>query len=180
MIIAITGVPGTGKSSVSRILGRLLDYRVVDVNSLAREKKLLKGYDRKRQTYVADLGAISREVRRLGRLNKGDLVVEGHYSEEVCRPDVVFVLRCNPRVLARRLGRRKYARGKIRENVLAEVLDSSTINALKRCARVFEVETSGLKPGETAKLVLKMVRNPGGERRNGIDYARYLDFAVSL
>jgi adenylate kinase len=56
----------------------------------------------------------------------------------------VFVLRCNPKVLERRLRGRGWEARKVRENVMAEILDSCLIAAQNNYAteKVTQVDTS--------------------------------------
>ena len=46
MIIAITGTPGTGKTSISKVLQEN-NYEVVDLNKVACENNFLIGKDEK-------------------------------------------------------------------------------------------------------------------------------------
>ncbi|MCK5636466.1 MAG: dephospho-CoA kinase, partial [Thermoplasmatales archaeon] len=49
MIIAITGTPGTGKTSISEVLQKN-KFEVVDLNKVACEKDFLIGKDEKRDS----------------------------------------------------------------------------------------------------------------------------------
>jgi adenylate kinase len=57
---------------------------------------------------------------------------------------MVFVLRCNPKVLERRLRGRKWESRKVRENVMAEILDSCLIAAQNNYAKqkITQLDTS--------------------------------------
>ena len=71
------------------------------------------------------------------------------------------MLRCDPPVLRRRLARRGYPEGKVRENSLAEVLDSITFEAVGRLGegRIIELDTTHMRPGKVAAAVVRMAKD---------------------
>jgi adenylate kinase len=169
MKIVITGSVGTGKSSVSAELARLIGHRHVDVGKivLANRKKLGAGYDRKRKSVVADLGKTKKFLAGKKFLYKGN-IIEGHYSQELAdNPDFVFVLRCEPSELDRRLMERKYDRRKRAENVLAEILDSCAIESEARFGKkvVFEIGTDGKAPEKVAAEIGKILSGKKTKKR---------------
>ena len=71
-------------------------------------------------------------MQRFTHLNGRPLIVDTHHPEGIVLNNVttvVFVLRCDPVILIRRLRQKKWSREKIRENVMAETLDSCYIYA---------------------------------------------------
>ena len=60
MKIAITGTPGTGKTTCSKKVET--GYEIVHLNEIIKEKKLYSSFDEKRQTLVADIEAIDEEL----------------------------------------------------------------------------------------------------------------------
>ncbi|MEM4389215.1 MAG: adenylate kinase family protein [Candidatus Micrarchaeia archaeon] len=142
MRVLVTGVPGTGKSSLAPYIARRLGAKLIAINALVRQKKLYSRIERD-GTLVVRVESLKRELARLLRQEK-NAVVEGHLGCEMRLPvDLVIVTRTNPRVLARRLRARGYAKRKIEENVLAEALDYATINATQRFGKVYEIDTTG-------------------------------------
>ena len=112
MILAITGTPGTGKDTISKLLAKSLNFRLVDLNQLAKEKNLLKGYDEKRKCDIVDMQGLAREVRKL----RGNQVIQSHYSH-LLPSDLIVVLRADPAELRKRLEKRGWAHEKIQENM---------------------------------------------------------------
>jgi len=154
-VIIVSGTPGTGKTRFSRLLARKLDIDSIDMTRFAKQRNLIKSYDRRRRTYVVDEGRLRRELKRYLTNLKKKALVEGHYADSVVPTrlvDAVFVLRCDPRVLKDRLKRRGYPQAKIRENVEAEILDICLNEAVAThgLEKVAEIDTS---TGTTDDLV---------------------------
>ncbi len=148
MRVALTGTPGTGKSSVAGELARR-GSPVVYLDRLAEERKLIVGFDAARGTREVDVEALDREVDLPVKL--GFLV--GHYAH-LLSVNLAIVLRCHPKVLAERLTNRGWPEAKVRENVEAEAIDVITQEAVARLPLVYEVDTTRSTPEAAAGAVL--------------------------
>ena len=82
MIIAITGTPGTGKSSITGYLSRITGWEKIGLNQLAEEKNLYLGHDKARKCKIVDLGRIENEVEKRKVLGK-PLIIESHYAHDI-------------------------------------------------------------------------------------------------
>ena len=70
-VIAVTGVPGTGKTTIAKKLAKRLKYHYLDVNKLVSEHKLSEGYDRERTTKIVDIKKLNRFlIREIGFFKK--------------------------------------------------------------------------------------------------------------
>ncbi len=142
MLIALTGTPGTGKSSVAELLRRR-GYRVASVVELAKK------YD---CVIDEENGELVIDVEKLADRIDFDGIVEGHLSH-LLKPDLAIVLRCNPAALKERLMERKWSEEKLMENVEAELLDVILVEALEHAGEVYEIDTTEMSVDEVADVV---------------------------
>lgn len=135
MRVAITGTPGTGKTSVSALL-RERGHDVLDMTQYIKDNGLREEYDAERDTYDVD-------VERLNDClaDYDNIIFEGHLAHFM-DVDSVIVLRCHPDVMKGRLEARGYSEEKVRENIQAEVLDVILFEAVESGIPTFSVDTS--------------------------------------
>jgi adenylate kinase len=149
MQIALTGTPGTGKTTIAG----LLPYRVIDINALVKGGMNF-GIDPERGCLDADMDALA---DHLAKLNSDDIsILDGHFSHHFA--DWSIVLRLSPAMLKSRLEARGYSAPKIKENLEAEALDVILVEAVERCDRVDEIDTTGKSPMEVAELVTRIIQ----------------------
>lgn len=171
-IIIITGTPGVGKTSVSAALASRIDAQLVSLGELIRKEKLYIGFDKERDTLIADIGKISRRVSEIISKAQKDIIIEGHLAVEVTPAEeasIVFVLRRNPEELKRILEERSYTERKIMENLAAEILDVCLFEAVKKFGveKVCEIDVTSKSVDEVVQEILDVL---GGlrERRVGV------------
>lgn len=171
MRIALTGTPGTGKTSVAR----LLPYRVLDINALIKDEMLHLGSDPNRGCLVADVDALEKRINELaGAKPDEDVVLESHFSHQFA--PVAIVLRTSPKVLRDRLAKRGYSEKKIKENLEAEALDVILVEAVEWCDQVHEIDTTQRSAEETADLVTKIIRGESKLPPGKIDWTVDIDW----
>jgi len=171
MVIAVSGTPGAGKSVFAQALAKKLGAQVIDLNALIKEKKIYKlDID---GTRIANLPKMRKEFARILKASRGLVIVEGLLAHLLLKRHLthVVVLRTRPKVLERRLRTRKYSKAKTRENVEAEALDIILWEAVQvhGMDRVYEIDTTKLKPGAAMRLFLdalagKISLSPGKVR----------------
>lgn len=152
----------------------------MEVGRLSVEEGLTLGYDRRRECHIADLEALARYLMERFSGEGGFLVFEAPFVVRLRRPltpRAVFVLRCEPRELARRLKSKGYKPAKIMENLWAEILDYPLQEALAVYgpSKVHELDVSrgGLKEAVSEAVgVLKRRRRPS---HGGIDWLGKLE-----
>jgi len=165
VLVAITGTPGTGKSTAAKLLdGR--GYYVVYLDQLAEERKLITGVDQARGAREVDVERLDQGIQVPVKL--GFLV--SHYAH-LMSVDIAIVLRCHPRILAKRLRFRGWSDAKVRENVEAEAIDVITQEAVGRLPYVFEVDTSQASADKTAAMILSILQGKTqGHEPGSIDW----------
>ncbi len=121
MRIAVTGTPGVGKTTLSRLAAQHYGWERADVRELAQAHSLVVAYDEADEADVVDVEALA-AVLAAERASDHVEVLDGHLSH-LLPVDVVWVVRCDPRVLEGRLRERGYSEAKVRENLEAEAVD---------------------------------------------------------
>jgi len=139
MLIALTGTPGTGKTSLLQSILEAARFTTcsfsgVDLNAFIREHDLITGEDPERDSHNVDIGRMRELVHeKLGQKTDEDdskartprpnlVLVEGHLAHHL-DPELCLLLRCSPRVLRERLEKRGYSKEKVRENLEAEAMN---------------------------------------------------------
>ncbi|MBI1974020.1 AAA family ATPase [Candidatus Micrarchaeota archaeon] len=146
--IIVTGTPGTGKTSVGGLVAKELGLPFVEANAIVRKEKL---WARKPEVNLAKLRK---------RLSREWGVIEGHLLCEFSIPGaVVLVLRCNPRVLEKRLAKRNYSRRKLKTNLEAEAIDYCMQRAEQEYgpSRIIQVDCTRLDEKACAKRCLRVL-----------------------
>lgn len=185
MRVAITGTPGTGKTTATELVETDLD--VIHLNDLVREQDLTAGYDEERDSVVVDLDAV--EERLAGREG---VLVESHLAHRFPM-DRVVVLRCRPEVVEERLreggdsaekasenaetaGQSRALARKARENAESEALDVILAEAVERHGEgnVYEVTTDDRTPEEVAREIEAVIAGERDPAAGTVDYVDYL------
>ena len=154
-IIAMSGVPGTGKTVVAKIAAKKLSANLIDIKALVG-KDIPYTIDKDRRTKVVGTRDVEKAVT--ARLVDGLNIVDGHYSH-LLRADMVIVLRCAPPTLEACLKRRRWSAAKIRENVACELLDEITQEAVGVHGekKVIEIDTTKRSPYAVAGDVVDVL-----------------------
>lgn len=166
MMIGLTGVPGTGKTTVADILEER-GVHVVRINDTITPYILERDPDR--DTIIIDEELWAEEFRPV------DGVVEGHLAH-LLPCDRVVILRCDPDVLVDRLILRGYSPEKAEENALAEALDSTLIEALENHDPevIYEFETTDTTSETVADFVLDVRAGDASPSHGTCDWSLYL------
>lgn len=145
MRISITGTPGVGKTVTAEKVSTVLQLTHMNITKTAVTMGAALKKDN--NTYV-DVDILRKKLEKMD-----NIVIDSHFAE-MFDVDFVFVLRCEPKILYKRLKERGYSKEKIKENVMAEILDYCLIHALDyhNPEKIFEVYT-----GEE---IIALVHNP--------------------
>lgn len=161
-VVVVAGVPGTGKSTLSRWLARRLNGVHLNLTRFVLEKGIWINYDKTRRSFVIDYEKLLKILRRLFAY-KRFIVFDTHWVEVVkdanITPERIIVLRTNPLVLAERLSVRGWPQRKVAENVEAELLGVVSREAIECFGKnlVYEIDTSKVSVQEAVELAYKAV-----------------------
>jgi adenylate kinase len=188
MIIAISGVPGVGKSQVAALLAKQLEAQLISITALVKAGKIPYTWDKIRRTKVVAVRDVQRAVSKITSAQRARaiFVIEGHLAH-LLRADATFVLRCNPIALRKRLRARRWRKAKIEENVQAELLDVITAEALDKIAnrrrairkitrpsrfgkqairpKLYEINTTRKSPEQTARMISRILKSKAYARK---------------
>ena len=166
MMIALTGTPGTGKTTIAS----LLKTRGMQVIS---QKETMGPYllehDAERDTDIIDEEAWADDFVAV------EGIIEGHLTH-LLPADRVVVLRCRPDVLAARLRTRGYAEDKVQENAEAEALDVILIEALEVHPEeeITVIDTTTQSAEETADEIEAFIRGDALHSLTVPDWSEFL------
>ncbi len=169
MRVAVTGTPGTGKTTATTRLETDLD--VVHLNEVIESAGLTAGTDEARGSWIADLDAVADWFA-----GRTDVLVESHLAHHV-DVDRAVVLRCRPDVLARRLAERGEPAAKAAENAEAEALDLVLTETVERHGedRVYEIDTTDRDPGAVATEIEAVLAGEREPAAGTVSFLSYLD-----
>ena len=144
--LALTGTPGTGKTTLAQMLGKPL-VRLSDYYEACSDGRDKGG------EWLVDLERLAQAVER----DAGpETVIEGHLAHRLGLCETVAVLRCHPEELQERLTSRDYTEAKMRENLEAEAMGIITAEALETEVNVHELDTTG-QPLATSATELESI-----------------------
>ena len=128
---------------------------------------------------VVDLARVRTRLSALVSQTSGATIVESHIPEQIITKGLVkqvFVLRCHPRTLERRLAKKKWAKDKIRENVLAEVLDACLTSSVEYYGprRIAQIDTTHSSVRKCVVIAEAYLNRASGKQVK-IDWIKTLD-----
>ncbi len=136
-LIIIAGTPGTGKSTLAKLIAKL-GYVRLDLHH--HYQQLSIGYNQKKQSYDIDYKKFEKLVKE--KLKEHPKIVLDSHIAHLLPPKLVstcIVLTCtNLKELKKRLQKRKYPLAKIRENLDSEIFQICLTEAQKHHPLVFD------------------------------------------
>ena len=166
MRVAVTGTPGTGKTTAVERADTDLD--VVHLNDVIEREGFDAGTDDERGSVVADVDALDAWLN-----GRDDVLVESHLAHHF-PVDRVVVLRCHPETLEQRLTERGESRAKAQENAEAEALDVVLSEAVaEHDESMYEIDTTDRDPDAVARDIEAVV---AGEREPSVGTVDFIDY----
>jgi adenylate kinase len=173
--VLVTGTPGTGKTTISRLLAKKLRASYVNPRILLRREGIDYVYDMKRRTRVVSLKRLDQALGKYAARADRGMVIDSHIALEtgsLPRLARAIVLRCDPVILERRLKRKRWSKSKIGENLLAEILDICLWDAVRSYGwnRILEIDTTGKRPHYVIQLVMRDLKKRRIQERSKVDW----------
>lgn len=167
MRIAVTGTPGTGKTTVTARVESDLD--VLHLNEIITAEELTTGHDEKRDSAIVDLDAVGPYLD-----GREDVIFESHLAHNF-DADRVVVLRCHPEEIEKRLASRDESEASIEENAESEALDVILGEAVNRHGeeKIYEIDTTEKDVDAVAREIESVIagtREPSAGTVSFIDY----------
>jgi adenylate kinase len=168
MRVAVTGTPGTGKTTATDLVESAL--QVVHLNAVIESEGFETGTDPERGSVVADMDALGTWLD-----DRENTLVESHLAHHF-PADRVVVLRCHPETLSERLTERGEHEGKARENAEAEALDVVLAEAVERHGpdKVYEIDTTDRDPDAVAAEIEAVVAGEREPSAGTVDFVGWL------
>jgi adenylate kinase len=144
---ALTGTPGTGKTSVSKLLNEKITS-LSDYYEEASEGKTKDG------EWLVDIGKLNIILK-----TSDSRIYEGNFAHKLNDIDRIIVLRCDPTILKIRLEERGYKKEKVMENLEAEAIGlifSESIDYVGE-NNVVQIDTSKTDVASISKIIEKYV-----------------------
>ncbi|MBW2977458.1 adenylate kinase family protein [Candidatus Woesearchaeota archaeon] len=149
MIIAVSGTPGTGKTTLAKKLMNKFNYPLLDVKKFIKEKKLAESYDKKRKSNIVDIKKLNKglikEIKSIQKEHKPKgIIIDSHLSHFLPKKyvDLCVITKTDLKTLEKRLKKRRYNKEKIRENLDAEIFDICLNEAKENKHKVLVVDTT--------------------------------------
>ena len=158
MLIALTGTPGTGKTTVSHLLAAQ-GITTYSLNELALSHHFVQGMDVKRGSNVLDMEKINAYIKKECGGKTEPIILEGHASHWLLQVQWVIILRCHPKTLRQRLKTKSWNEEKIQENVEAEILDIILCETteIHHSHHLLEIDTTNQTPASVANIILSQI-----------------------
>ena len=184
MMIIITGTPGCGKTTISKILSNKIGAKLISINYLLDNYNLNLGTDEVRGYKIVDVDRMNPIVDKIKEDNTDRTIIfEGHLEKRIAgtleailaqdypNADKIVVLRCNPPELENRLKTRDWTDKKIHENIEAEILGICTQESYETYGDIVqEVDTSTKTPMEVAEAIEDIINDKKEYPLGEIDY----------
>ncbi|GAB3694302.1 adenylate kinase family protein [Halorubrum pallidum] len=167
--VAVTGTPGTGKSTATALLDD--EYDVTHLNDRIKgDDDLWTERDAERDTLVADIEAVREH------LGNWSGVLDSHLAHRF-DADRVVVLRCHPETIESRLRERGESAATAEENAESEALDVVLSEAVAEhgAESVYEIDTTDADPESVAAAVRAVAEGDREPSAGTVDFMEYLE-----
>ncbi|NVM01134.1 MAG: AAA family ATPase [Candidatus Helarchaeota archaeon] len=162
-VIILSGTPGTGKTTIAKILSEALNANLIDINKEVIENQFYT-FDSERETKIADIKKLKKHLKKIiQEIHSEYILVEGHYAD-ILPDELVYkaiILRTHPEILKKRLEQKKFSGKKISENLQAEILGDCSSHAYEsyKANKIYELNTSKISIDKTINILIALIKN---------------------
>lgn len=124
MKILITGTPGVGKTTASKMTAEELGIEHIELSKLIESNNLYESKNEELNTLIFDEDSVISFLNNYVA-NKNSFIIDTH-SPMIgmdIKFDLIFHIFCDTKILAERLEARNYSHKKIEENIQSEIFN---------------------------------------------------------
>ena len=158
-VIVISGTPGTGKSTLAKLISKKSNFKLLDIKKFIKDNKLNESYDKIRRCYIIDVKKfIKILINEIKKINK-NLIIDSHLGHFLPRKFVslCIITKCDLKVLKKRLLKRKYNKLKIKENLESEIFNVCLNEAKKLKHNILVIDTTYKLKDLNIKKIISLV-----------------------
>tara|TARA_B100000482_G_scaffold93506_1_gene67348 strand:+ start:5887 stop:6429 length:543 start_codon:yes stop_codon:yes gene_type:complete len=153
--IALSGTPGTGKTTISSILENE-GFKILSLEKIAEKYDCLGDLDVSDNSKPIDIELlISRLEEDWSIVPDNITIIDGHLSH-LLPCDQTIILRCKPDILKSRLEKRNYSIGKIQANIEWELIGGPWNDNEKR-NEWLELDTTEIDENTVKQHIVKWI-----------------------
>ncbi|HOG73806.1 MAG TPA: AAA family ATPase [Methanofastidiosum sp.] len=156
MRILISGVPGVGKTLISKKVAETLNFTYINIGDFAKENF---EFPVEEDEIIIDEEAVENKL-----LGLDNVIIDSHIP---FKADKAIILRCNPKILLERLNLRGYSKRKIQDNLMSEILDYEIYAAKEIFSDEDIYEVLSEDVNETMIEVMNVINGQGISLKNG-------------
>ncbi len=159
--IVITGTPGTGKTTIAKLLSKKIKGIYVSAGNIARNGYFL-GVDIKRSALIADLDKLRQFIDEMIIKTRKLIIIDSILPDIVSPENVFLVIVLNTAIeeLHRRLNKKGFVASKIMENIDAELCKICAQDAKDTYGleNILEIDTTFDAPEDTVFYIREELR----------------------
>lgn len=160
LVIAISGTPGTGKSTLAKILVKKIKLYHLDLHHHYQE--LAFSFNKKKDCYDLNLKKVEQLLKQKIKEHPEGIVLDSHIAHLLSPKIISFciILTCTDlKKLHQRLAQRHYHKEKIQENIEAEIFQVCLEEAQqkKHHLLIFDTSHNELKKLPSQNLILHKI-----------------------
>ncbi|MBN1682909.1 AAA family ATPase [Candidatus Bathyarchaeota archaeon] len=184
-VILFTGTPGTGKTTISRLINSKLNGIYLNLTEFSKSQDLVLEKDVERDTLIIDIESLKKRLSKIINSTNKIILIDSHFSTDVVelsKVKYVIVLRRAPWLLFNELMERCYDIDKIKENVEAEIIGvclSSALDVFEK-EKIIEIDTTNSTPEKIAEYLLLIINGKTQATYGNIDWMAYPEIETLL